>query len=520
MPRHPLSFALPHKLQTRHMRIAIGGFQHETNTFAPSKATYENFVRDGGWPGLRRGGDILDTMVERNLPIAGFIEQMKGSRHTLLPTAWAAAEPSAHVTQDAFERIAAMILDGIRAAQPDAVYLDLHGAMVAEHLDDGEGELLERVRALVGPRVPLVASLDLHANLTRRMVEQADLLVAYRTYPHVDMAETGARTAFLLGRLAAGMALPQHAMRRIPFLIPLSAQCTDLQPCQGIYQALARMESRELPTLSFTPGFPAADFPECGPVVLAYGSSASAAEAAAAALARLVQSHEDHFDAPVYGADEAVKRAMAIASRAQRPVVIADTQDNPGAGGDSDTTGMLRALLANGAGRMQRGAALGLMVDAEAARAAHQAGPGSQIELALGGKSGVQGDAPLRARFLVERLSDGNLRCDGPYLRGAHMHLGPSACLVIDGVRVVLVSRKTQLADQELYRFVGIEPTEQAILVNKSSVHFRADFAPIAQEILVATAPGPMVHDVKTMPWRRLAPGMRLGPNGPAFAQA
>ncbi|MBP6778770.1 MAG: M81 family metallopeptidase, partial [Piscinibacter sp.] len=182
------------------MRIAIGGFQHETNTFAPSKATYEHFVRDGGWPGLRRGGGILDTMVARNLPIAGFIEQMKGSRHTLVPTAWAACEPSAHVTEDAYERIAAMIVEGIRDAQPDAVYLDLHGAMVAEHVDDGEGELLARVRRVVGPRVPVMASLDLHANVTARMLDAADALVAYRTYPHVDMADTGARTAHLLAQ--------------------------------------------------------------------------------------------------------------------------------------------------------------------------------------------------------------------------------------------------------------------------------------------------------------------------------
>ena len=126
------------------MRIAIGGFQHETNTFAPSKATYLNFERAKGWPGLQRGGEMLETMVARNLPIAGFIEQMKGTRHTLVPTAWAAAEPSAHVTEDAFERIAAMIVDGIRDAKPDAVYLDLHGAMVTEHLDDGEGEILAR----------------------------------------------------------------------------------------------------------------------------------------------------------------------------------------------------------------------------------------------------------------------------------------------------------------------------------------------------------------------------------------
>ncbi len=499
------------------MRIAIGGFQHETNTFAPSKATYLNFERAKGWPGLQRGGEMLETMVARNLPIAGFIEQMKGTSHTLVPTAWAAAEPSAHVTEDAFERIAAMIVDGIRDARADAVYLDLHGAMVTEHLDDGEGELLARVRRTVGEDTPLMASLDLHANVTQKMIDCADALVGYRTYPHIDMADTGARTAFLLAQRLDGMARPHAAVRRIPFLIPLSAQCTDLEPSKALYAELAKMQSAVVPTLSFTPGFPAADFPECGPVVLAYGISAGAARETADALANHIESIEAEFDAPVYAADEAVKRALAIAANATRPVVIADTQDNPGAGGDSDTTGMLRALLANRAGRIGRGAALGVMVDPAAAEAAHRAGPGNTIELSLGGKSGIAGDAPLTARYRVEALSDGKLLCKGPFYRGAKMELGLSACLEIEGVRVVVASRKTQLADQELYRFVGIEPTTQGILVNKSSVHFRADFTPIAEQILVAKAPGPMIADPSEFAWKRLTPGIRLKPNGRPF---
>lgn len=499
------------------MRIAIGGFQHETNTFAPSRARYADFVHGGGWPGLCRGGAIFDTMVARNLPIAGFIEHCKGRGHQLLPTAWASAEPSAHVSQDAYERIAALIVEGIRAAQPDAVYLDLHGAMVAEHLDDGEGELLQRVRAVVGPDIPVVASLDLHANVTRRMLAHADLMVAYRTYPHVDMAETGARAAFALLQRLDGMARPHCAARRLPFLIPLASQSTDLEPARAIYRALAALESASLPSISFTPGFPAADFPECGPVVFAYGTSEAAAQAGAAALEQQALGHEAHFDAPVYDADAAVREALAIAARSTRPVVIADTQDNPGAGGNSDTTGMLRALLAQRAGHVGRGAALGLMADADAAQAAHRSGSGATITLALGGRSGIAGDAPLHGSFRVERLSDGNVHCEGPYLRGASMHLGPSACLSIEGVRVVVVSSKTQLADQAQYRFVGIEPTTQGILVNKSSVHFRADFTPIAQHILVAKAPGPMIHDSSEFAWTRLAKGIRLRPLGPSF---
>ena len=499
------------------MRIALGGFQHETNTFAPSKATFDDFARGGGWPALCQGGDLFDAVAGINLPVTGAIEALRRTSHQLIPTAWAAASPSAHVTRDAYERIAAMIVDRIRAAgQVDGVYRDLHGAMVTEHLRDGEGELLARVRGAVGERVPIVASLDLHANVTQRMVEHADLLVAYRTYPHVDMAETGARAAaFLLQRLD-GAARPRVSLRRVPFLIPLQAQCTMLEPAQSLYAALGGRETDGVLSVSFTPGFPAADFPECGPAVLAYGQDPAAVAAAADALRAEVEAREGDFDYPVYTPEEGVRRALQVASRSRRPVVIADTQDNPGAGGNSDTTGMLRALVAADAQR----AAIGLMVDPEVARVAHAAGTGTTVEVALGGKSRIPGDGPFPGRFLVERLSDGRVDCKGPFYRGARMALGPSACLRIGGVRVVVASDKPQLADQEMYRFVGIEPTQQAVLVNKSSVHFRADFAPIAEEILVCRAPGPMLADTSDFPWTSLAPGVRLKPMGQPFARA
>jgi microcystin degradation protein MlrC len=498
------------------MRIAIGGFQHETNTFAPSKATFDDFRRGGAWPPLSRHDEIFEATAGLNLPIAGFIQGMRKTSHNLVPTAWAATSPSAHVTRDAFERIAGMIVEDLKAAGTlDAVYLDLHGAMVTEHLEDGEGELLDRVRAVVGSDIPVVASLDLHANVTHRMVEHTDALIAYRTYPHVDMAETGERTAhFLLQRLG-GLPRPHAAVRRLSFLIPLQAACTMLEPTQSIYARLAKMEGGAIPTLSFTPGFPAADFPECGPVAFAYGQSAEAAAHAADELRASIEALEAEFDFPVYTPEEGVRRATAIAARAQRPVVIADTQDNPGAGGNSDTTGMLRALVGANAQR----AAFGLMVDREAALAAHAAGQGGSIEIALGGKSRIPGDTPYQGRFVVERLSEGRFTCTGPFYRGARMNVGPSACLRIGGVRVVVASEKPQMADLEMYRFIGIEPTQQAILVNKSSVHFRADFAPIAEEILLCKAPGPMLADTSDCPWKNLAPGIRLKPRGRAFVR-
>ncbi len=495
------------------MRIAIGGFQHETNTFAPSKATFERFERGEGWPPLLRGADIPDAVAGINIPIAGFIAAMKGSRHTLVPTAWAAASPSAHVTEDAFERIAAMIIEGLKAAMPvDAVYLDLHGAMVTEHLDDGEGELLARVRAVVGNKLPIVTSLDLHVNVTERMQANATAMIAYRTYPHIDMADTGARVAVFLRGLLEGSPRPRLASVRLPFLIPLQAQSTMMEPNSSIYHELERLEAAGA-VLSYACGFPAADFAECGPVIFAYADDQSVARAAADSLANIVIEAESDYDCPVYEPGEAVRKAISIAAHASRPVVIADTQDNPGAGGNSDTTGMLRALVDNHA----QHAAIGLMVDREAATIAHAAGEGAEIEIALGGKSRIPGDSPLQARFLVERLSEGKFTCTGPFYRGVHMNIGPCACLRIGGVRVVVACDKPQMADQEMYRFIGIEPTTEKILVNKSSVHFRADFAPIAQDILVAKAPGPMLADLSEFPWTRLAPGIRVNPNGKPF---
>jgi microcystin degradation protein MlrC len=498
-------------------RIAVGGFLHETNTFAPTKATYADFVHGGGWPAMAEGADVLKVMRNINVGLAGFAEAAQAAGWELVPTISCGASPSAHVTEDAYERIVKVMIDGIKAAGPlDAVYLDLHGAMVTEHLDDGEGEILARVRKVIGKDLPLVVSLDLHANVTPQMVEHADALIAYRTYPHVDMADTGRAAARHLALLLQTRQKFAKSYRQLPFLIPISWQCTNDQPTKSIYQKLAALQSDAVPMLSFAPGFPAADFADCGPSVFAYGRTQSDADAAADAVTKLIIGHEDDFDGRIYTPDEGVRYAMELAKTAGKPIVIADTQDNPGAGGDSDTTGMLRALVRNNAQR----AAIGVIYDPASAKSAHDAGVGSTVTLALGGKSGIPGDAPYQETFIVEKLSDGKFIAPGPYYGGRDMDMGPSACLRIGDVRVVVSSHKAQLADQSMYRYVGIEPMEQAILVNKSSVHFRADFEPIAETLLICAAPGAMPADTATLPWTRLRPGIRLRPNGPAFAPA
>lgn len=329
-------------------RIAVGGFLHETNTFAPTKATFADFQHGGGWPAMTEGADVLKVMRRINVGLAGFVDSTEANGWELVPTIACGASPSAHVTKDAFERIVKVMVDGIAAAGPiDAVYLDLHGAMVTEHLDDGEGEILARVRRVIGKDIPLVASLDLHANVTPAMMEYADALIAYRTYPHVDMAETGRAAAKHLALLLQTKQRFAKSFRQLPFLIAISWQCTNDFPTKGIYEKLAALESDAVPTLSFAPGFPAADFHDCGPSVFAYGQTQADADRAADAIVKLIESHEDDFDGKIWSPDDGVRHAMELSKSASKPIIIADTQDNPGAGGDSDTTGMLRALVRN-----------------------------------------------------------------------------------------------------------------------------------------------------------------------------
>ncbi|WP_347554830.1 M81 family metallopeptidase [Robbsia sp. KACC 23696] len=495
--------------------ILIAGFQHETNTFAPSRAGFDNFLHGEGHPPLTRGEPIL-AFRDVNLPIGGFIQAAEAMGYTLRPVIWAGASPSAHVTRDAYERITSEIIEAAKVGGFDAIYLDLHGAMVAEHVDDGEGELLHRLRTVLGPDLPIVTSLDSHANVTRRMLDNASGLVAYRTYPHVDMAETGARCARLLERLLSGPKPLTKVDRRLPFLIPINGMCTMLEPAKGMYARLASLENERVFSLSFAPGFPAADFPECGAVIWGYGEDSGAILDAVETLYEKMLRDEALWQVPFLEPDEAVQEAMRLATGASRPVVIADTQDNPGAGADANTMGMLRALLRNDA----KGAALGLIFDPAAAAAAHEAGVGATVRLKLGGQSGVPGDSPFEGAFEVLALSDGRCHYDGPMMHGIDVEMGASACLGIggpDGIKIAVASRKAQMWERNLYRMVGIQPEAMRILVNKSSVHFRADFQPIAEAVLVAKSPGPMIADPADLPWKRLTPGVRLKPMGEAF---
>ena len=495
--------------------IAVGGFQHETNTFAPHLAAYAAFERADSWPGLTMGSALFAAMSGLNIPLSGFIDSATAAGHRLSPLCWCSAEPSSYVTRDAFERVSSLFCEGLRALEnPDAVYLDLHGAMVAEHFEDGEGELLRRVREIVGARVAIVISLDLHANITRGMLEFSDAMTIYRTYPHLDMADSGARACELLQPLLAGQEL-YKSMRKIPFLFPLSSQCTDFDPCKSIYREVKRisLEKSEISNIEFATGFPPADIEECGATVVAYGKDAAAVENSVDKIYQQVIDAEADFNFELLEPDEAVARAMN--NESDKPVVLADAQDNPGAGGTSDTTGLLDALVRNGA----RQAVIAVLYDPEVADLAYRAGVGATLETGVGAKSGLPGIEPYKASFEIEALGDGRFVYTGKMNLNSKAELGNMALLrVIDDnseVRIVVGSSRAQCLDLSMIRHLGIEPGDQKIIAVKSTVHFRANFDPIAAETLVVIAPG--IHPCKLvgLDYKNLRTGVRLEPLGP-----
>ena len=493
-------------------RIAVGGFQHETNTFSPTLATLEEFEKHDGWPGLSRGEAMFDAVAGINIPIEGFIQAAREDGHDLVPLAWGSAEPSSYVTEEAFETITGMMCEDLASKGPfDAVYLDLHGAMAVEHHEDGEGETLARVRDVVGFDVPVVNSLDLHANVTERMVQMSSVMTIFRTYPHIDMDVTAVRVYRQLQRILAGETMAK-AFRKSPFLVPLTAQWTDAPPNRALYDMVMAEELDGVANVDLALAFPPADIRDCGPAVVAYDPDPERANAVADRVIGAFIDAEPDFDNALLSPDEAVQRAMGYGSG---PVVLADAQDNPGAGGTSDTVGVLEALVRNGA----RKASIALLNDPEVAMMAHQAGEGSVLSVNLGGKSGQDGQAPFNGDFRVERLGDGVFECTGEMYRGVTTNLGPMALLKVAGadcdVSVVVSSNRFQNLDQACFRHIGVEPTEQQILVVKSTVHYRADYDPIAAETLTVEAPGAHPCRLVGLPYKHLREGVRLEPMGP-----
>ncbi len=495
-------------------RIAIGGWQHETNTFATIKADYAAFELANEWPPLARGDAMLDAVQGVHLPINGAADHLNQFNHKLVPLLWCSASPSSYVTEDAFERIMAMLLEEIQSALPlDGIYLDLHGAMVCEHLQDGEGEILQRIRTLIGDTIPIAVSLDLHANVTQKMVNHASVIDIFRTYPHIDMGETGARTAgHLLDLIKRGK--PYYkAFRQTDFLIPLNWGCTVIEPGQSLYAHLPTLIKPQVTALSFACGFHLSDIHDVGPSMVAYGTDQAQVDEAADTMLAAIQAREADFSGKIWPTEQGVKEALRLLKltndKGQGPVILADTQDNPGGGGPGDTTGLLKTMLE----LEVQNAVLGIISDPIAAKAAHKVGIGGVLTAQLGERAGLAGHRPLAIEAKVLNLSDGRFTATGPMYHGARVEIGPCALLQINGVQVVVSSRAVQVADQQMFKHIGVDPSEKAIVALKSSVHFRNDFSDMAHTILVVAAPGPVYADPEALDFKHIRPGVRRSPH-------
>ncbi len=493
-------------------RIAVAGFQHETNTFAIRKADFKAFQMAKDWPGLCQGEDVIHKTNGFNLPITGAIESLTKQGLEIIPLSWAFAVPSGLVTRDAYETLASLILDALTVCGPvDGLYLDLHGAMVTEHFEDAEGELLRRIKMQIGTDIPVAASLDYHANITEQMVEFSDYLDVFRHYPHTDMAETGARVAQVLGKMVREDRRFLKQFCKSEYLIPLFQGCTTEEPCKRLTQGDLQGIRERLPDfhhISFAAGFALADIEEAGPAIVAYGSDGNKIRWAIEEFKHKLDLTEGLFNQPGLPVLEAVETAVRIGDTASKPVILADAQDNPGAGGTADTMGLLKTLI-----RLQASNTVcGFIADPLAAEAAWNAGVGSVITVNLGGR-GFEGDSPLTGDFKVIALGSGNVVGTGPMWQGARMQLGPCALLEYQKVRIAVSTKIVQTGDTALFRHLGVEPEQYSIVAIKSSVHFRAAFEPLAEQVILVLSPGPVIGDPTELDYSKLRKDVRIGPN-------
>ena len=418
----------------------------------------------------------------------------------LVPTLLANATPGGTIEESAYRRLKAMLLERLRAVLPvDGVLLDLHGAMVTDDHQDAEGDIISFVRDLVGQSVPIVATLDLHANITALMAEQADVLIGYDTYPHVDMGDRGVEALNLIADTAAGVVRPTMAYRQLPLITMPPLQCTLRQPMHRLLERLHAIESEAgVLTATLSMGFPFGDIHDTGvSVLVTTDGDGPLAETKARALADEVWQERDEFGVDLTPVREVLRY---VREEATGLVVLADGSDNPGGGGPSDGTVILRALLDEGT----EGTVVGVLCDPETVAQAHEAGVGATIDAVISGKTDRLHGDPVRTQAYVRTLGDGEFVYRGPMGRGARGHLGRTAVLVIAGTEVVISARRDQLRDAEMLRTVGIEPLHRRLLAVKSAVHFRADIGTLAERIFDADTPGVHRPDLSSYTYRRV----------------
>lgn len=475
------------------VRIATGGIIHETSTCVHTRTTLADFEHDRG---VIRGPAMLERFRGANVQTGGFIAAADEFGFELEPLLRASAFPGGLIRRQDYDALKAELIERLQAAGPlDGVLLDLHGAMVVEGIDDGDGDVIAAVREVVGPDVPIAAPQDLHGNHTKRRVEVADALVGYDTFPHVDMADRGREAGEIIARTVRDEIRPTMAIHQLPMFWSTPCQVTSRPPMNEAIQQLHEMERREgVVSMTVATGFPWADVPEAGSSVIAVtDNDQQLARQLADELGAWIWERRRRWYAP----PRSVREALAEGERIGRyPIIIADHTDNTGGGSPGDSTEVLRTFLEMNL----KDALLLYMVDEEVARQAHAAGVGGRISVRLGGKSSPAQGAPVEGLAEVVALSDGAFAYDGPMFAGLTGSMGTSAWIKMNGVSVVVVCSREQPFDQAFARSLGIDCASMRYICLKSAAHFRAAFEPIAGSIHNVDAAGIHTHDFSQLP--------------------
>jgi len=481
-------------------KVLIAQFMHETNTFSKLPTTLDDYRKRF----LVEGDAIVPRFRGTRNELGGYIDAAEKYGWAAVFAVAANATPSGTLTRECWETIRDKILGAARAmGRVDGVCLSLHGAMVSESEDDAEGALLEAIRGIVGREVPVVATLDLHANATRRMAEHASALVSYRTYPHVDGYERAVQAAALAEAAMAGERKPRCLLLQ-PAMLDGADHGRTTKP--GLMRdLLARADGFEkepgINVVSIQAGFTWSDIPWTGPSVAV--SHEPAAEARAKEIARLlcdeIWRRRDENSTDYRPLADGIAAARAGAGK-PGPLVLADGTDNPGGGGYNDTTPLLQGLIDAGVENV----GFGTICDPVTVRQAMAAGVGATIDVELGGRTDPAMGAPVRARATVRLLSDGRFLNEGPMNAGVLTDMGPTAVLRIGGIDVVTISNRIQTIDLQVFRSQGIEPTHKNVLVVKSVQHFRAAYGPIAREVVLVDTGGICSPDKSRLKFAKL----------------
>ena len=483
------------------MKIVIAQFKHETNTFSPVPTPLERF---GGGSAPPEGEAVIKAYRGTGSAIAAFIDLCEAAGATIETPIAASAAPSAPCSDAVFDYIAGRICDAV-ARGCDAVLLDLHGAMVSASHDDGEGELLRRIR-LVAPHVPIGVALDMHTNLSAGMARDANVLAGYQTYPHIDIYETGVRAAKPILASMHGCPLPSIAWGQRPMLPHVMRQGSDDEPNRTLQTRCRELEAEGMLSASVFVGCPHADIAIAQLSAVVVDHDADRARRACDELLAMAWAHREGFVYRLEDLDVSLARARALADTAPGtgPIVLLDHYDNCASGGTMDTTTVLGRILASG---LTDVAAFALY-DPEAVQQMIRAGVGAEVTLALGGHLPMPSLAlagePLTVTGRVLRLVDGTFRNHGPMATGQIVHMGPTAVLAVGGVEIVVISQHVEPHDIGCLEAVGIDPMSKRFLMLKSRVHWRAGLRKYARAVVECAGTGVCTSDFSTLHFHKL----------------